>query len=55
LMLEELGCDRHTYGDVIDGTKDIRYMHLDSKIKHIWSLTSELKSFKHALKIINND
>lgn len=55
LMLEELGCDRHTYGDVLDGTKDVRYMHLDSKIKHIWSLTSELKSFKHALKIINND
>jgi len=54
LMLDQIGCDRKTYGDVWEG-KDIRYINLDSKGKHIWSLTSELKSFKHALKIIEND
>ena len=54
LLLEEIGCDRQTYGDVWEG-KDVRFINLDSKGKHIWSLTSELKSFRHALKIINHD
>ena len=55
LMLKQLGCDRETYGDIQIGTKTDRIIRADSDGKLIWSLVSDLKSFRHALRIINND
>lgn len=55
IMLEEIGCDSLTYGDVWEGDGITRGIKLDTKQKHNWSLDAEIRSFKHALEIMNND
>ena len=52
IMLEEMGLDSVTYGDVLYNGGQVRSVNLDTKQKHIWGLYSEMKSFKHAIKLI---
>lgn len=52
LMLLEIGCDPLTYGDISEMNGRIVLHRLDEKVKHIWGLVSEIKSFRHAIRMI---
>ena len=55
LMLEEIGCDREIYGDVIEMPTGSRCVKVISYEKLDTSLKTEIRSFRHALRIINTD
>lgn len=50
LMLSQMGTDAQTYGDVLEQEDYPVYIRQSSDLKHIWSLESELKSFRHAIR-----
>lgn len=49
LMLQQLGTDAVTYGDVLELNDMPYYIKQNVDVKHIWSLESELKSFRCAI------
>ena len=52
LMLQEIGCDALTYGDLSEHNGRVILHRLDERVKHIWGLVSEIKSFRHAIRMI---
>lgn len=50
LMLSQMGTDAQTYGDVLQVDDLPYYIRQSSDLKHIWSIESELKSFRHAIR-----
>jgi len=56
LLLSEIGCDKDTYGEWVirrDGHEYLR--KVKSKMSHIWSLDREIRSFEHAIKLLQEE
>ncbi len=49
LMLQQLNTDALTYGDVLELNDMPYFIKQSADVKHIWSLESELKSFRCAI------
>lgn len=52
-LLSEIGCDKYTYGEWVirrDGYEHLKT--IKSKMSHIWALDREIRSFEHAVKLL---
>jgi len=52
-LLSEIGCDKVTYGEWVirrDGYEHLKT--IKSKMSHIWALDREIRSFEHAIKLL---
>lgn len=56
LLLEEIGCDKITFGEweIYDNGKE-RFRTINTKMSHIWAIDREIRSFEHAIKLMENE